>query len=98
MDTLVQRQKNKPVIRSTRQFLESWEGNDLGKGTVSKYQRAQGLTWFYRYHYVRPSDGKTCENKKAIGLVKDIGRLKSQRGGKSVGLVSTKTSTRAETN
>src|SRR5215469_3274924 len=73
MDTLDQRQRNKPVIRSTRQFLESWEGNNLGKGTVSKYQRVQGLTWFYRYHYVRPSDGKICENKKAIGLVKDIG-------------------------
>ena len=45
----------------------------MGKGTVSKKQRANGLTWIYRYRVRRASDGKKVENTKVIGLVKDIG-------------------------
>lgn len=45
----------------------------MGKGTVSKKQRANGLTWIYRYQTTRSSDGKRVENAKAIGLVKDLG-------------------------
>jgi integrase len=45
----------------------------LGKGTVSKKMRANGLTWIYRYQTTRPSDGARVENTKVIGLVKDIG-------------------------
>jgi len=46
----------------------------VAKGTVSKKQRAQGLTWIYRYQTTRPSDGKQVEHTKPIGLVKDIGK------------------------
>ena len=49
------------------------KGNALGKGTVSKKQRANGLTWIYRFQTTRALDGKTVENTKVIGLVKDIG-------------------------
>jgi integrase len=45
----------------------------VGKGTVSKKKRAQGLTWIYRFQTVRVLDGKTVENTKVVGLVKDIG-------------------------
>jgi integrase len=45
----------------------------LGKGTVSKKQRAQGLTWIYRFQTTRARDGRKVENTKAVGLVKDIG-------------------------
>lgn len=45
----------------------------MGKGTVSKKQRANGLTWIYRYRVTRASDGKKVENTRVIGLVKDIG-------------------------
>ncbi len=45
----------------------------MGKGTVSKKQRAQGLTWIYRFQTTRALDGKTVENTKVVGLVKDIG-------------------------
>ena len=45
----------------------------MGKGTVSKKQRANGLTWIYRYQTTRASDGKKVENTKVVGLVKDIG-------------------------
>lgn len=52
-----------------------WKESELnmGKGTVSKKQRAKGMTWIYRYQTRRASDGKTVENTKTIGLVKDIG-------------------------
>ena len=45
----------------------------MGKGTVSKKQRAKGLTWIYRFQTTRALDGKTVENTNVIGLVKDIG-------------------------
>jgi integrase len=45
----------------------------LGKGTVSKKQRANGMTWIYRFQITRALDGKTVENTKVVGLVKDIG-------------------------
>ena len=45
----------------------------MGKGTVSKKQRANGLTWIYRYQTTRALDGKKVENTKVVGLVKDIG-------------------------
>jgi integrase len=45
----------------------------LGKGTVSKKQRANGLTWIYRFQTMRALDGKKVENTKVVGLVKDIG-------------------------
>jgi hypothetical protein len=45
----------------------------LGKGTVSKKQRAKGLAWIYRFQTTRALDGKKVENIKVIGLVKDIG-------------------------
>jgi integrase len=45
----------------------------VGKGTVSKKQRANGLTWIYRFQTTRALDGKTVENTKVVGLVKDIG-------------------------
>ena len=45
----------------------------MGKGTVSKKHRAQGLTWIYRFQATRASDGKRVERTKVIGLVKDIG-------------------------
>lgn len=45
----------------------------MGKGTVSKKQRANGLTWIYRFQTIRALDGKKVENTKVIGLVKDIG-------------------------
>jgi len=45
----------------------------VAKGTVSKKQRANGLTWIYRYQTTRPSDGKQVENTRVVGLVKDIG-------------------------
>ena len=45
----------------------------MGKGTVSKKQRADGLTWIYRFQTTRALDGKKVENTKAVGLVKDIG-------------------------
>jgi len=45
----------------------------MGKGTISKKQRANGLTWMYRFQTKRASDGKRVENTKVIGLVKDVG-------------------------
>ena len=45
----------------------------MGKGTVSKKQRANGLTWIYRFQTTRARDGKTVENTKVVGLVKDVG-------------------------
>ena len=45
----------------------------MGKGTVSKKQRANGLTWIYRFQTTRALDGKTVENTKVVGLVKDVG-------------------------
>jgi integrase len=45
----------------------------LGKGTVTKKQRANGMTWIYRYQTTRTLDGKRVENTKVIGLVKNIG-------------------------
>jgi hypothetical protein len=45
----------------------------MGKGTISKKQRANGLTWIFRFQTTRASDGKRVENTKVIGLVKDIG-------------------------
>lgn len=45
----------------------------MGKGTVSKKQRAKGLTWIYRFQTMRAFDGKKVENTKVIGLVKNIG-------------------------
>ncbi len=45
----------------------------MGKGTVSKKKRARGLTWIYRFQTTRAADGKTVENTRVIGLVKDIG-------------------------
>jgi integrase len=46
----------------------------LGKGTVSKKQRANGMTWIYRFQTTRPLDGRQVENTKVIGLVKEIGK------------------------
>lgn len=46
----------------------------MAKGTVSKKERANGLTWIYRYQTTRPSDGKRVEHPVVIGLVKDIGK------------------------
>jgi integrase len=45
----------------------------LGKGTVSKKRRANGLTWIFRFQTTRALDGKKVENTKVIGLVKEIG-------------------------
>lgn len=45
----------------------------MGKGTVSKKQRAGGLTWIYRFQTTRASDGKKVENTKVVCLVKEIG-------------------------
>ena len=45
----------------------------MSKGTVSKKQRAQGLTWIYRFQVTRASDGKRVERTKVVGLVKDLG-------------------------
>ena len=45
----------------------------MGKGTVSKKQRTNGLTWIYRFRVTRASDGKKVEHTKVIGLVKEIG-------------------------
>lgn len=45
----------------------------MSKGTVSKKQRANGVTWIYRFQVTRASDGKRVENTRIIGLVKDIG-------------------------
>lgn len=49
----------------------------MGKGTVSKKKRAQGLTWIYRFQTTRASDGKRVENDQLVGLVKDIGSSKA---------------------
>ena len=49
----------------------------MAKGTVSKKERADGLTWIYRYQTTRPSDGKRVEHPVVIGLVKDIGKSKA---------------------
>ena len=46
----------------------------MARGTVSKKQRAQGLTWIYRFQTTRPSDGTRVEHTKVIGLVKTIGK------------------------
>lgn len=46
----------------------------MAKGTVSPKERANGLTWIYRYPITRPSDGKQVEHTKVVGLVKDIGK------------------------
>ena len=46
----------------------------MGKGTVSRKQRANGITWIYRFQTTRPLDGKQVENTKVIGMVKEIGR------------------------
>ncbi len=45
----------------------------MGKGTVSKKRRSNGLTWIYRFQTTRALDGKKVENTKVVGLVKDIG-------------------------
>ncbi len=45
----------------------------MARGTVSKKQRANGLTWIYRFQTTRSRDGKRIENTKVIGLVKEIG-------------------------
>ena len=45
----------------------------MGKGTVSRKHRANGLTWVYRFQTTRASDGKRVERTKVIGLVQDIG-------------------------
>ena len=45
----------------------------MSKGTVSKKKRANGMTWIYRFQTTRPLDGKTVENTRVVGLVKDIG-------------------------
>lgn len=45
----------------------------MSKGTISKKQRANGMTWIYRFQVTRASDGKRVENTRIIGLVKDIG-------------------------
>ena len=49
----------------------------MSKGTVSKKKRANGMTWIYRFQTKRPLDGKTVENTKVVGLVKDIGSSES---------------------
>jgi integrase len=46
----------------------------VAKGTVSKKQRANGLTWIYRFQTTRSTDGARVENTKVIGLVKEIGK------------------------
>jgi len=46
----------------------------VAKGTVSKKERANGLTWIYRYQTKRPTDGKQVEHTKVVGLVKNIGK------------------------
>lgn len=61
------------VLRFPRQFPEPRKGNVLGKGTVSKKQRANGVTWGYRFQTTRPLDGRQVENTKVVGLVKEIG-------------------------
>ena len=40
----------------------------MGKGTVSKKQRANGLTWIYRFQTTRALDGKTVENGADLGI------------------------------
>jgi integrase len=45
----------------------------MATGSLVQKQRANGMTWIYRYQTTRPSDGKRVENTKAVGLVKDIG-------------------------
>lgn len=45
----------------------------MGKGTVSRKQRASGMTWIYRFQTTRPLDGRQVVNTKVIGLVKEIG-------------------------
>lgn len=45
----------------------------MAKGTVSKKQRVNGMTWIYRFQTTRAFDGARVENTKVIGLVKDIG-------------------------
>jgi integrase len=49
----------------------------VAKGTASPKQRANGLTWIYRYQTTRPSDGKQVERTIEVGLVKDIGKSKA---------------------
>lgn len=45
----------------------------MAGGSVVRKQRANGLTWIYRFQTTRPLDGKRVENTKIIGLVKEIG-------------------------
>ncbi len=45
----------------------------MAKGSVIQKQRANGMTWIFRFQTTRPSDGKRVENTKPIGLVKDLG-------------------------
>lgn len=45
----------------------------MGKGSISKKQRANGLTWIYRFQTTRASDGRRVENTRVVGLVQDIG-------------------------
>jgi hypothetical protein len=45
----------------------------MGKGSITKKKRANGMTWIYRFRTMRPLDGKMVENTRVIGLVKDIG-------------------------
>lgn len=61
------------MLVSTWQFPLLEKGSILGKGTVSKKNRASGLTWIYRYRVTRASDGKKVENTRVIGLVEEIG-------------------------
>lgn len=65
----------------------------MGKGTVSKNQRAGGLTWIYRFQTTRASDGKAVENTRVIGMVQDIGSSVAARGKRSGVSVSISTST-----
>jgi hypothetical protein len=71
--TSVLQRRSGHLLRSVWQFPLPRKGNAVGKGTVSKKQRANGLTWIYRYQTTRALDGKKVENTKAVALVKDIG-------------------------
>ena len=49
----------------------------MARGSVIQKQRANGMTWIYRYQTTRPIDGKRVEHTKVVGLVKDVGKTQA---------------------
>ena len=49
----------------------------MARGSVIQKQRANGMTWIYRYQTTRPIDGRRVEHTKVVGLVKDVGKTQA---------------------